>query len=993
MARTTINSQGVPVGTITASDLTFPLTDFSSTGIDDNASSNAITIDSSGNIAVTGTVDGRDLATDGTKLDGIAASATNYGDSDVATYISGNRSYGNITTTGYIAGPSTFTIDPAAVGDNTGTLVIAGNLQVDGTTTTINSTTMTVDDLNITLASGAANAAAANGAGITVDGASATLTYANAGDNWAFNKNLDVTGNIAVSGTVDGVDIAARDGVLTSTTTTAGAALPKAGGTMTGALIVGETGTSQTPLLVGNSSATNYTIQQWRTGATSGQTYIIAYGGGNSTEAGNFAVKNTYSSGEIFFQVGSSVEPLRLTSTGATFAGNIAVSGTVDGRDVATDGIKLDGIEALADVTDATNVTAAGALMDSEVTNLAQVKAFDSSDYATAAQGTTAEAALPKSGGTINGTLIVGQSGSNQTPLLVGNSNATNWSILKWQNSIGSGTPYAIAYGGSHSSEAGNFAIKNTYSGGEIFFELASTVQPLRLTSTGATFAGNIAVSGDVTSTGTVAMAGGSTSANLSFSDNAKALFGNGNDLEILHDGNNSYITDVGTGSLYLRGADILLTTAGGTKYVQGAANVLRLYHTGNEKLRTSSTGVVVTGEVIAADTFTLNGATDATASIVAAANADATLKLLEAGAGDVGARFTYDGGDNKLYIQTGNNPPLTRMTINRDDGNVGIGNTDPSDAGLVIDAKGAVNTSASLRLKSNVDTYLRIARFGTGGDSTIALGNNYNRNSGGFAADNSAYPVHNLTFNTDGSIRFGTGAAGSTAPTERMRITDKSTSFGGSYSINTGVDTAYATMTGSTYGALVSGDNGGRGLFGTNITTTNANVPVIANTHGSYGGIGLSCSWGVATIVRKGGSVTAGDTLDTVVRFDNDGLKFGGDTAAANALNDYEEGTWTPSWANGSINHDSTYTKIGNVVVCRFFMSATSNCSGDISGLPFTPNDESAGSVGYHNQESLPYNILVQQAGVFNFRYGNTQKTLNNGKEARGMFVYLTNS
>ena len=75
MARTTINSLGVPAGTITAADLTFPLTDFSSTGIDDNATSNALTIDSSGNISVTGTVDGRDLATDGTKLDGIEASA------------------------------------------------------------------------------------------------------------------------------------------------------------------------------------------------------------------------------------------------------------------------------------------------------------------------------------------------------------------------------------------------------------------------------------------------------------------------------------------------------------------------------------------------------------------------------------------------------------------------------------------------------------------------------------------------------------------------------------------------------------------------------------------------------------------------------------------------------------------------------------------------------------------------------------------------------
>ena len=72
------------------------------------------------------------------------------------------------------------------------------------------------------------------------------------------------------------------------------------------------------------------------------------------------------------------------------------------------DHTKLNAIEASADVTDATNVTAAGALMDSEVTNLAQVKAFDASDYATAAQGTTADAALPKAGGTMTGDLNFG---------------------------------------------------------------------------------------------------------------------------------------------------------------------------------------------------------------------------------------------------------------------------------------------------------------------------------------------------------------------------------------------------------------------------------------------------------------------------------------------------------------------------------------------------------------------------------------------------------
>ncbi len=163
----------------------------------------------------------------------------------------------------------------------TGGVTMSGNLTVNGTTTTINSTTLTVDDKNIELASGAADSAAADGAGLTVDGASATLTYTHSGTKWNVNKDFDVTGNIIVSG-------------------------------------------------------------------------------------------------------------------------------TVDGRDLQTDGTKLDGIEASADVTDTANVTSAGALMDSEVTNLAQVKAFDSSAYATAAQGTLATNALPKAGGTMTGNIAHG---------------------------------------------------------------------------------------------------------------------------------------------------------------------------------------------------------------------------------------------------------------------------------------------------------------------------------------------------------------------------------------------------------------------------------------------------------------------------------------------------------------------------------------------------------------------------------------------------------
>ena len=77
-----------------------------------------------------------------------------------------------------------------------GDATIDGNLTVNGTTTTINSTQLDVDDLNITIASGAADSTAANGAGITVDGANATLTYSSTGDKWVFNKDLEANGQV-----------------------------------------------------------------------------------------------------------------------------------------------------------------------------------------------------------------------------------------------------------------------------------------------------------------------------------------------------------------------------------------------------------------------------------------------------------------------------------------------------------------------------------------------------------------------------------------------------------------------------------------------------------------------------------------------------------------------------------------------------------------------------------------------------------------------------
>ena len=123
----------------------------------------------------------------------------------------------NITQSGQLRGPAEFIIDPAAIGDNTGTVKILGNLQVEGTQTIINSTTVSVNDKNIVLGDSAADSSALHGAGITLGGTNIvdkpSFTYSHADTRFVFNRNIqadsfygDVTGNLTgnVTGNVTG---------------------------------------------------------------------------------------------------------------------------------------------------------------------------------------------------------------------------------------------------------------------------------------------------------------------------------------------------------------------------------------------------------------------------------------------------------------------------------------------------------------------------------------------------------------------------------------------------------------------------------------------------------------------------------------------------------------------------------------------------------------------------------------------------------------------
>jgi len=130
----------------------------------------------------------------------------------------------------------------------------------------------------------------------------------------------------------------------------------------------------------------------------------------------------------------------------------------------------------------------------------------------------------------------------------------------------------------------------------------------------GVTIGGTTAGAGtftNLTATGTTTLAGASTSADITFGDNDKAIFGAGSDLQIYHDGSNSYIDDVGTGDLRIRGGnDIQIRTPDDENYIVCNQNdSVQLFFDAAPKLATTSTGVDITG------TLTSDGLTMASGS------------------------------------------------------------------------------------------------------------------------------------------------------------------------------------------------------------------------------------------------------------------------------------------------------------------------------------------------------------------------------------------
>jgi len=106
---------------------------------------------------------------------------------------------------------------------------------------------------------------------------------------------------------------------------------------------------------------------------------------------------------------------------------------------------------------------------------------------------------------------------------------------------------------------------------------------------------------------------GSDLATNVDLVDDQKLRFGTGNDLQIYHDGSNSYISDAGTGGLFIQGsgggAGIILEDPDGNDFIkcidEGTGGAVELYKSGNKKFETTTTGATITGS-LSVDGFNL---------------------------------------------------------------------------------------------------------------------------------------------------------------------------------------------------------------------------------------------------------------------------------------------------------------------------------------------------------------------------------------------------
>jgi hypothetical protein len=497
---------------------------------------------------------------------------------------------------------------------------------------------------------------------------------------------------------------------------------------------------------------------------------------------------------------------------------------------------------------------------------------------------------------------------------------------------IDSGTIDGAVIGGA-SAAAGSFTTLNT-SGAVVFNDAGADVD---FRVEGDTDANLLFVDASAESIGV-----GTSSPNLTSFQRAVTL-GDGTGSTVRHayeinGGQSSAESSIGDFNVYNKGTLVsrMLTVRGSADN----SGVLTFYTsnagTSAERMRITSAGDVGIGTNAPINELTFGPTTSIISPDTTDGSDSKRLRFCGGGADAVsrGSYVTvygneYSGGQGELTLVAGDavggnivfytGSAVERMRIDTS-GNVGIGTTSPnytsvgsSSRVLAVSSPTAGDGVAFLNLNGT--------RTGGGVDSCAAV-NFFNNGTANplaaiFGVRNATDTAGILTFRTNDTERMridsdGNVGIGTTSPDRKLVVLD---------SVDNNLPAAVITKTG--------------------LTGANSGLQVHTNEASASGG-------------SFGFRVTSGSTYDSptneIIRVNQHGLCFNGDTTAADALDDYEEGTWTPvlqgSTTAGTYVYDTDrtngiYIKIGKMVtvfgVYRVF-SVTSAGTGDgrITGLPF---------------------------------------------------------
>jgi hypothetical protein len=359
-------------------------------------------------------------------------------------------------------------------------------------------------------------------------------------------------------------------------------------GTTTIDLAGAETGFETFVAGIGSTNQTYYCIQ-----AQGGSAFEIGVGtvtsGSPDTLSRTSVISSSNADGlvdfgsgtkDVFCTLPASKAVIEDNSTNANIAGNLTLGGTVDGVDIAARDAVLTSTTTTANAalpkaggTMSGNLVLSGAnitMSGSETVDGVDISARDTVLTNTT---TTANAALPKAGGTMTGDIA----------------HASDFTLDVGGDLIldADGGDIKLRDGGSGFGQLQNsssdFVIQVDTQDKDIVFkgdDGGSAITALTL---------------DMSSEGSLVV-----NSNVKYPDSGKAIFGAGSDLQIYHDGNDSYVRDAGTGNLRLEGNDVRVANADSTAdYIRCTnAGAVDLLHNDSVKFSTSATGVSVTGTV-----------------------------------------------------------------------------------------------------------------------------------------------------------------------------------------------------------------------------------------------------------------------------------------------------------------------------------------------------------------------------------------------------------